>query len=460
MADLNLRVKVAVEGANQLRNLGSDLQSTGKGLTVGVTAPLVAAGAAFVGMAADAQKSQAKLASVFDSTGAAAWTSIEALNAHAEALMASTTFDDDAVAEAQASLLRFGNIAGEQFTGATEAAADLAAFMETDISDAAEQLGKALADPEAGISRLTRAGIIMSESQQQMVRDFAAAGDTAAAQQVILDALSGSIGNVAEDLANTDSGKWAQTMNSLGEAAEAAGVFLLPLVTTLASGLKLIADGFSALPGPAQGMVVALAGVAAAVGPVLWIGGKLIANFQAIGHAFSALKLLLLANPFVALAAAVVALVALVVLNWDKIVAVFKGALSFIAETGKALWTPISTGFTAAIDVIRGAWNAFAGWWNSLSIGVPAFDVPFVGTVGGFNISLPKLPMLAEGGIVTQPTLALIGERGPEAVVPLNQYRGGGGNHFEFHVTGEVDEERVVSIVGRAERLQEGLSWG
>ena len=33
---------------------------------------------------------------------------------------------------------------------------------------------------------------------------------------------------------------------------------------------------------------------------------------------------------------------------------------------------------------------------------------------------------LAEGGIVTQPTLRIIGEAGPEAVVPLDEYDGGG----------------------------------
>jgi hypothetical protein len=38
--------------------------------------------------------------------------------------------------------------------------------------------------------------------------------------------------------------------------------------------------------------------------------------------------------------------------------------------------------------------------------------------------SIPEIPRLAKGGIVTQPTLALIGEAGPEAVVPLS--RGGG----------------------------------
>jgi phage-related minor tail protein len=34
---------------------------------------------------------------------------------------------------------------------------------------------------------------------------------------------------------------------------------------------------------------------------------------------------------------------------------------------------------------------------------------------------------LAAGGVVSRPTMALIGERGPEAVIPLNQMSGMGG---------------------------------
>src|SRR5690606_26309298 len=37
-----------------------------------------------------------------------------------------------------------------------------------------------------------------------------------------------------------------------------------------------------------------------------------------------------------------------------------------------------------------------------------------------FEVSPPRIPALAAGGIVTRPTLALIGEAGPEAVVPLS----------------------------------------
>jgi hypothetical protein len=43
---------------------------------------------------------------------------------------------------------------------------------------------------------------------------------------------------------------------------------------------------------------------------------------------------------------------------------------------------------------------------------------------------------MAEGGIVNKPTLALIGEAGPEAVVPLSKMNAGGGGDVNINVTG------------------------
>jgi hypothetical protein len=76
------------------------------------------------------------------------------------------------------------------------------------------------------------------------------------------------------------------------------------------------------------------------------------------------------------------------------------GALSSIA---KAILNPIIEGIDTAIDHI-----------NSATSGIPVI---------GSSLHIPDIPKLAAGGIVNSPTLALIGEAGPEAVVPL----GGGG---------------------------------
>jgi hypothetical protein len=57
--------------------------------------------------------------------------------------------------------------------------------------------------------------------------------------------------------------------------------------------------------------------------------------------------------------------------------------------------------------------------------------------------------MLAKGGIVTEPTLAMIGEAGPEAVVPLDRYNGGGGgNNVTINVHGG-DPQAVVDALRR-----------
>jgi phage-related protein len=454
MATLDLLVKVAVQNQRALDSLSGKLGRAGKNLTLGLTTPLVAAGAAFASLAAEAEKSQAKLESVFDSTGASAWTSIDALQEHQKALAAATTFDDDAVAEAQAALLRFGTIAGEQFTGATEAAADLAAFMETDIASAADQLGRALADPEKGMDRLRRSGIILSEEQRQLVKDFTAVGDVASAQQVILDAVSASLGNVAEDIAATDAGKLQQAMVQLGEAGEALGTFILPVFASVAGFLKDMAVGFQQLDPTIQQFIVIAGGIAVVLGPVLLIlspigllvvavvgmavliaakWDELVAATQAFGRMFAAI--------FQAIGVAFSNLGRAIGNVWDNIVDVFTGAVNAIAGVGRRIWDPLAKGFSDAINVIRGIWNAFARFWNSIQISVPAVDVPFLGRVGGFNVGLPDLPHLAQGGIVDHATLAVIGEKGPEAVVPLSKGFGTYETHIHLTYAGEPADE-------------------
>jgi phage-related protein len=116
--------------------------------------------------------------------------------------------------------------------------------------------------------------------------------------------------------------------------------------------------------------------------------------------------------------------------NWDKIKAgagkvvdfvkdkfngvvdFFRGMPSRIASAVSGLWNGLSSGF-------RGVINDIIGWWNNLSF---SLDIPDVipGLPDSFSISTPNIPYLAAGGIVTRPTLAVIGEAGPEAVIPLN----------------------------------------
>jgi hypothetical protein len=78
---------------------------------------------------------------------------------------------------------------------------------------------------------------------------------------------------------------------------------------------------------------------------------------------------------------------------------------------------------------------------------IPPVVPPSSGNTGGFGFSLPEyarngIPFLAAGGIVTSPTLSMIGEAGPEAVIPLSQMGSmGGGSNITINVGGSVISE-------------------
>lgn len=67
------------------------------------------------------------------------------------------------------------------------------------------------------------------------------------------------------------------------------------------------------------------------------------------------------------------------------------------------------------------AFNAIASFWNN-TVGKLSFNAPsWVPGIGGKGFSMPKLPILDTGGIVTKPTIAALAVNSqPEAIVPLN----------------------------------------
>jgi len=95
-----------------------------------------------------------------------------------------------------------------------------------------------------------------------------------------------------------------------------------------------------------------------------------------------------------------------------------------------------------------------------------AGGIALVALASGIRTSLAKkagaiqgggtIPALAEGGIATGPTLALIGEgRGPEAVIPLDKLEGmmgGFGNQSNVVVTGRIQGSDILISSERAER--------
>ena len=117
-----------------------------------------------------------------------------------------------------------------------------------------------------------------------------------------------------------------------------------------------------------------------------------------------------------------------------------KNAAGVISGIAGNVWTAVKTMLNAAIDKINAA-------------------LEFTIELPGPNISVnpPNIPHLAKGGVVSKPTLALIGEDGPEAVVPLGKKNaprgklglGSGGDTYVFNISGALDPGGVAAQIER-----------
>ena len=101
----------------------------------------------------------------------------------------------------------------------------------------------------------------------------------------------------------------------------------------------------------------------------------------------------------------------------DKVVGVFEAMVKTLGGVWAGIGGIVKKAFNAVISIVNSAIRGL----NRLSITIPDWVPGMGGSTFGFSI--PQIPMLAEGGIVNSATLAVIGESGPEAVVPLDRYR-------------------------------------
>ena len=129
--------------------------------------------------------------------------------------------------------------------------------------------------------------------------------------------------------------------------------------------------------------------------------------------------------------------------GFTKIKNFFYDVKDFIISGSSSIWTPFYNAF-------KGVLNSIIGLWNRIDFSID-FTIPsWVPLIGGnrfyFRDLFPDIPYLAKGGIVTSPTLAMIGEAGPEAVIPLNK-AGAMGNTYNITVNGALDSEGTARTI-------------
>ena len=156
---------------------------------------------------------------------------------------------------------------------------------------------------------------------------------------------------------------------------------------------------------------------------------------------------------------------------WEGIKGVIETAITGIKDLAPNILEAGQALAKALLEGIKSALSATAGFAGDVAGAVLAavkeiinsqvidrinrtlefsFDtrIPGIGTI---HIDPIDIPHLAAGGIVTRPTLALIGEAGPEAVVPLRGGSQGLGPTVELHIHGNYygDPSELAQLVRR-----------
>jgi len=98
--------------------------------------------------------------------------------------------------------------------------------------------------------------------------------------------------------------------------------------------------------------------------------------------------------------------------SMDTLETTFTGITDAIGSLAGTLIEPVRTGIN---DLLIDNLNSITG-----------YDLPVIGSIRSIT-GLAKVPHLAKGGIINKPTLAVVGEDGPEAVIPLSQRNNPGG---------------------------------
>jgi hypothetical protein len=277
---------------------------------------------------------------------------------------------------------------------------DISTALQTDSSTVADALAKAY----QGNFKALRS---LSPEMATMIKEGASLNE-------IMDVLGGTFGGATAKNAETAAGKMKILTNSLGETKESIGAALLPVLEAVLPVLNKFAAW-------AQDNPKAFLAIAGAIGLV--------------AAAIVATNIAMALNPFALIAAGVALLVAALVVAYNKF-EWFRTGVNAIINGILGAFESVVNGAIMMVNGIIRAYNAIP-----LAPDIPTISHVNLPSVGGTKTpALPPalksgvIPRMAEGGIVSSPTLALIGEAGPEAVVPLNRMRTGG--DITINVTG------------------------
>jgi tape measure domain-containing protein len=272
-----------------MTKFGQNMSNLGSTLTQSLTLPIIGVGAAALKSFADMEKLQNGLIAIMGSSEGAA-IELEKLRKVAEnpglalpevvkasASLQSVGMNADAARE---TITQFGNAVAragggaEQFDGVVLALSQISAVgkvTQEDLNQIKERLPEFARVMKEEFGVVTAEGIreLGISSEEFIKRSVGALGN--------LERANGGLANTFDNLKDNVGASLAELGKAINETLNLEAV-----VATFSAGLQKLVDGFKSLNPETQGFIVKAALIVAAIGPAIFIVGKLITTFGAL----------------------------------------------------------------------------------------------------------------------------------------------------------------------------------
>ena len=245
----------------------------------------------------------------------------------------------------------------------------------------------------------------LSESEQAAAAESLVGKNAMSGFLALMNAGEGDINKLSSAIANCDgtAANMADTMNNnlegqltilksqLQELAISSGEMLMPAIRQIVGWIQSFVDKLNSMDEGTRKVIITVALVAAAIGPVLIVVGKVISAIgtimtivpklagviNAAKGVFAAFNAVCAANPYVLIIAAIVALVAAFIYLWNNCeefrqfwIDLWEG----IKEIAVTVWEALKAFFTAAWEAIKSTaetiWNGIKNFFQGLWEGI------------------------------------------------------------------------------------------
>lgn len=411
-----------------------------------VFAPLVSFLKDAVGAAQEWNETSAVIVQTLKDTGSS--IPIAQIQQFAENMAETTLFTEQDVLQSAELVLSHKDLQGS-YQELITLSADAATKMGTDLPSATRTLTNALEDPVSGVNQLNRLlGIGIPASMVNTISNLAKFGDTADADRLILQALNGQISGLTNAAGGAAGASITELSNDVGILSRVIGNDLIqnaidPLMKKIEPLVLDMINWTAEHPKLTAAILIITVAITGLVVGLAALGVLVLT----IGPAFAAVgaTLALFADPIPWIIITVGVLAAAIFQHWTDITAWTKSMVDEITFLWQSTWTGVSTFFTSmwnglktdiqsAITFIEGLMNGLfstvSNVTNKILAPIQAIG-SFIGNatnaVGGAigGAVTGAIKAFASGGIVTGPTLAMVGEAGPEAIIPLSAFSGG-----------------------------------